>query len=429
MANAYYYSNTAQETTLSGSISAGATSVTVGATTGFPSSFPYVLALDYGASAEELVSVTAAAGTTLTVSRGFSGTSAQTHSVGAKVRHVFHAGDASDFRTHEAATVAVHGVAGTLVGTSDTQTLANKTLTAPAITSPAISGGGSIAGTFTGTPTFSGAAVFSGGPAFNRGLNTDVAQSVTVSGDTFDRHRVYADGKHEWGPGSGARDVSLYRDGVNLIATDGNFRSYRTSTTLATFSSRLMGDAASRGFISADGAIWWGDGTNAVDVNLYRSAAGAIKTDGGLTVVGNLAAANITTGTWTSYTPTWTASGTNPVLGNGTLIGKYALIGKTCHGHINLVMGSTTTYGSGIWSWALPAASANDGTTRIGSAHMLSGGYRASGDIVISPNASTASIYFPASVTDTRLSGANATTPITWSQTDQIRVTFTYETA
>ena len=48
MANAYFYSNVAQATTLSGSISAGATTVTVGATTGFPSSFPYVLALDYG---------------------------------------------------------------------------------------------------------------------------------------------------------------------------------------------------------------------------------------------------------------------------------------------------------------------------------------------------------------------------------------------
>lgn len=33
--------------------------------------------------------------------------------------------------THEAATTAVHGVSGTIVGTSDTQTLTNKTLTQP----------------------------------------------------------------------------------------------------------------------------------------------------------------------------------------------------------------------------------------------------------------------------------------------------------
>ncbi|MFK4187281.1 hypothetical protein ACI2L4_25210 [Streptomyces sparsogenes] len=308
MANAYYYSNTAQETTLSGSISAGATSITVGATTGFPSSFPYVLALDYGASAEELVSVTAAAGTTLTVSRGFSGTSAQTHSLGAKVRHVYHAGDATDFRTHEAATSGVHGVTGTLVGTSDTQTLANKTLTAPAITSPAISGGGSIAGTFTGTPTFSGAVVFSGAVNHTSTLTSTQSGATSntfgalVSGDTFDRFRIMADGKHEWGPGSAARDVALYRDGVNVIATDGNVRSYRTSAASATFSSRLTGDVASRGLITADGSIWWGDGTNTTDVNLYRPAAGAIKTDGIFD--------SATTATTTGVTPTsgWTVT-------------------------------------------------------------------------------------------------------------------------
>ncbi|MGV9850417.1 hypothetical protein ACWDWU_16855 [Streptomyces sp. NPDC003442] len=422
MANAFYYSNTAQETTLSGSISAGATSITVGATVGFPGSFPYVLALDYGASGEELVSVTAAAGTSLTVSRGFSGTSAQTHSLGAKVRHVYHAGDATDFRTHEGAMGAVHGVAGTLVGTSDTQTLANKTLTAPAIS------GGSFAGTFTGTPTFSGAVVFSGGPAFNRGLSTDVAQSVTVTGDTFDRHRVYSDGLHEWGSGSAARDVRMYRAAADTLGLDDTFRVVRGAATDEAQQTRVTGDTASRHAVEASGKHWWGDGTNAPDTNLYRTATGALRTDGALTIIGNVAAANITTGTWTTYTPTWTASTTNPSLGNGTLIGKYALIGKTCHGHINLVTGSTTTYGSGTWSWALPVTSANDGTTRIGTAHLLSGGYRASGDIVISPNASTASIYFPAA-SDTRMAGASATYPITWSQTDQIRITFTYETA
>jgi hypothetical protein len=131
MANAYFYSNTAIQTTLSGSISSGATSLVVVATTGFPSSYPYVLALDYGAGTEELVTVSSAAGTTLTVTRGFGGTSAQSHSSGAIVRHVYNSQDATDFRTHEAATSSVHGVTGALVGATQTQTLTNKTLTAP----------------------------------------------------------------------------------------------------------------------------------------------------------------------------------------------------------------------------------------------------------------------------------------------------------
>lgn len=168
MVNAYTYSNTAIQTTLSGSISNVALTITVGATTGFPVAFPYVLALDYGGPAEELVTVTAAAGTTLTLgTRGFGGTSAQSHSLGAVVRHVYNAVDATDFRTHEAATAAVHGVAGTIVGTTDVQTLTNKTITAPAISNPTITGGGSWAG----GPTITGAT-----------LNTASLASPTITG-------------------------------------------------------------------------------------------------------------------------------------------------------------------------------------------------------------------------------------------------------
>ncbi|MFJ4926832.1 hypothetical protein [Streptomyces sp. NPDC088736] len=49
---------------------------------------------------------------------------------------------------------------------------------------------------------------------------TDVAFSALVSADTFDRLRLYADGKLEIGPGSGARDVNLYRSAANVLTTD-----------------------------------------------------------------------------------------------------------------------------------------------------------------------------------------------------------------
>ncbi|MFD1277348.1 SGNH/GDSL hydrolase family protein [Streptomyces kaempferi] len=51
-----------------------------------------------------------------------------------------------------------------------------------------------------------------------------VAEATLVSGDTFDRYRRYADGKQEWGPGgSGARDTTLYRDGIDSLRTDDAF--------------------------------------------------------------------------------------------------------------------------------------------------------------------------------------------------------------
>lgn len=130
------YSNTAQETALAGAISGVTTSITVQATTGFPVSFPYTLAIDAGQANEELVSVTAASGTILTVTRGYDSTSAVSHEAGAQVRHVHCAADFRDSREHEAASTAVHGVSGSVVGTTDTQVLTNKNLTSGTNTFP-----------------------------------------------------------------------------------------------------------------------------------------------------------------------------------------------------------------------------------------------------------------------------------------------------
>ncbi|WP_063735629.1 hypothetical protein [Streptomyces sp. RTd22] len=133
-------------------------------------------------------------------------------------------------------------------------------------------------------------------------------------------------------------------------------------------------------------------------------------------------------GAWTSYTPTWTASTTNPVLGNGTLIGRYLKVGMTCTTQINLVTGSTTTYGAGNYSWALPFTSANAGCTYIGHAHLLAGP-RWIGQFVISPASSTASPFFPSNSTTTTTVFMQPTVPVTLAAGHQLRITIQYETA
>lgn len=64
-------------------------------------------------------------------------------------------------------------------------------------------------------------------------------------------------------------------------------------------------------------------------------------------------------GAWTSYTPTMTASTTNPTLGNGTLVGAYTKVGRSVTVRIHYIFGSTSTAGSGNYSWALPVTAAS----------------------------------------------------------------------
>ena len=110
-----YYSATAQDTTVSSAITSSSTTVAVGAITNFPTQYPFILALDFGGASEELVAVTGVSGLTLSISRGFNGSTAQSHSTGAVVRHVAVAQDFTDAQNHYAQTTSVHGIADTSV--------------------------------------------------------------------------------------------------------------------------------------------------------------------------------------------------------------------------------------------------------------------------------------------------------------------------
>lgn len=181
---ARYYSSTAVETALGSSIPAQSqgqanTSFIVGSISGFPTDYPYTLIVDPDTSKEEVVTVTAGSGTTLSVIRGSDNTQAVAHSAGAVVRHGVSGRDFRESENHIAARgydidqtilnaanqTHVHGIAtgdGVVTGTLKEQTLTRKTLTTPIINGATITGTVTAStATFT-SPTISGSPVITG---------------------------------------------------------------------------------------------------------------------------------------------------------------------------------------------------------------------------------------------------------------------------
>ena len=153
------YSSRSQQSTLTGAITSGATSMTVVSGTALlggvtiPAGTTFTLVIDVDTALEEIVDATAVSTNTFTITRAIDGSTAQDHSAGAVVRHMAIGRDYRDANLHAEASAyyndgagnghTMHGISsgeGDVVGTAKTQTLTNKTLTSPTISDPTITG-------------------------------------------------------------------------------------------------------------------------------------------------------------------------------------------------------------------------------------------------------------------------------------------------
>ncbi len=131
-------------------------------------------------------------------------------------------------------------------------------------------------------------------------------------------------------------------------------------------------------------------------------------------------------GTWTAYTPA--VGGTGWALGNGTITGLFARIGKVVYVRVSVTWGSTSTYGSGTPpTFTLPSTAASvyaaDGNATAASIGVNE--YR--WQVFITTTAIGPAIFANDTGASTGL--PNGTQPFVWKATDQLHIIGVYAEA
>jgi hypothetical protein len=172
-----------------------------------------------------------------------------------------------------------------------------------------------------------------------------------------------------------------------------------------------------------------GIGTSSPQAKLDVNGTSIFRT--GVTMNSSLTLGNVDiTSPWSAYTPTWTASVTNPVIGNGTITGSYTVIGKTCFVRGNIAMGSTTTFGSGEWYVSMPIPAINADAILL-TATLLDNGSAWYNAIMVGARAgfNTKAPLQYVNITNGTASDVNPTQPFTWTNTDRFVWNGSYEIA
>jgi hypothetical protein len=136
-------------------------------------------------------------------------------------------------------------------------------------------------------------------------------------------------------------------------------------------------------------------------------------------------------GAWTAYTPTLTATTTNPTLGTGsTASGRYAEIDRVVFGTFDITFGSSgVAAGSGTYEISAPVNiySSRPANAPLGRAMLFdsSGSVAAYFDLI--SDYDTFRIRYAATWPTGSLTYVNDSTPWTWAAGDYIRGAFFYE--
>jgi len=404
------FSATAIETTLSSPISSAATgdtttSVAVVSVSGFPSTLPYTLIIGADTSKEEVVTVTAASSTILTITRGQDNTQAVSHAAGASVRHGISARDFKESQTHisargydadsgilaNASQTHVHGLVsgdGAIVGSTQAVTLTRKTLgTGTTIASTVDMSSGTISGGTLTSPTISGSPVITG--LSSAGMSSSSAAPKSYVDALITTNAAYATAAAN----SAATAATSAASAATYATTAQNWATQLStpvsgSDYSAKYNANLAAASAASAATSANTAI--------------TSASSAAASAASAAVSASSAAASVTSAVQLS---TITTKG-DLIAGTGSA--TVARLGAGTNGYI-LSADSTQTTGL---AWI--AANPGDITSVTAGTGLSGGG--TSGDVTVSLN--TSSVYVvPSQTSNTGKALTTDGTTSSWSTT------------
>ena len=135
---------------------------------------------------------------------------------------------------------------------------------------------------------------------------------------------------------------------------------------------------------------------------------------------------------WTTYTPLFLGSVTNPNVGNGTLSGRYMTIGATIFGEIRIIAGTSGfSRGSGIYRVGLPTSGIVENFQPVGQVVMRDEGpginYFGTA-IFNNNNTGRVELFMHSQVAEYDEGIAvTASTPFLFSSNDKILIQITYE--
>lgn len=118
-----------------------------------------------------------------------------------------------------------------------------------------------------------------------------------------------------------------------------------------------------------------------------------------------------------TYTPVWGGSGSNPSLVNGTIAGRYVRFGNWGLVHVSQTMGSSTTYGTGQWTYTLPAGWTAQAVGLTGWCQMLDAGTKRYPGSCYLETTTSVRLVQPVAAGD---GGVSSTQPHAWASGDSL---------